>query len=246
MKIPPLHPWPQSVPEATRLQEELRAQLLPGRLRGMPRTVAGAIVDFDKGDDRLYTAVVVVDSSSFEVVEVATRTTVATFPYLPGYLSFREIPPLVDAFSGLTHAPDLVVVNRHGHAHPRRIGMACHLGLWLQVPVLGVCPQLLMGEPPRVPKEPGSSSPLVDENNGELVGMAVRTRLGAPPVYVSVGRGMTLPEAAALTLALCRGRRMPEPLRLAQREAARLRGSVRNLALDPEIAALVRNKGARS
>ncbi len=211
-----------SVAEARALQERLRAEVietdaLPARLR----RVAGADVSYDRGSPQLFAAVVVLDAQSLEVVEVAAATARASFPYLPGYLSFRELPPLLAAFEKLRLRPDLVVCDAHGRAHPRRFGLASHFGVLLDLPTVGVAKSRLVGEH-RVPgARRGAHTKLRDA--GEVIGEVVRTREGVAPVYVSVGHRVSLATARRLTLSLSPRFRLPEPVRAAHAEVNRLR-----------------------
>jgi deoxyribonuclease V len=236
--ITKLHDWPKAMKHAKALQEELRGRVEARPLHRRLRVVAGAVVVQDRGADRLFAAAVAVHADTLEVVETASHVGPATFPMVPGFLAFREVPVLLEALAKLRVTPDLVISDRHGYAHPRRLGMASHLGLWLGVPTVGCCPQLVMGEARPVRSEPGSTSPVVDEENGEVVGMAVRTAAGADPLYVSVGHLVTLPEAAALVMAQCKLKRLPPCLRAAYLLTVRLRRAV--ASLDPETAALLR------
>ena len=241
MDIRALHAWPEDVAHARVIQEKLRVQVKPERLRSLPQTIAGAVVDSNSSDDRVYASVVVVDANSFGVLETVTHVEAARFPYLPGLLSFRELPVLLGAFQKLKTAPEAVIINRHGDAHPLRVGMASHLGVWLQIPTVGCLSALLTGTPQSVPRDQGGMAPILDETNGEVIGLSVRTRAGAHPVFVSSGHLITLSESGALVVAQSIGRRIPMALRLAQMQALKLRNAVKTL--DPETAALL--KGSR-
>ena len=139
-------------------------------------------------------------------------------PYIPGLLSFRETPVLADALEALTTAPDIIMVDGQGYAHPRRFGIACHIGLLADTPTVGCAKSILRGRHATLGREEGAQAPLVD--GGEVVGMALRTRADVPPVYVSVGHKVDLDSATCWVLACCRGRRLPEPTRLAHQAAA--------------------------
>ncbi|WP_419825780.1 endonuclease V [Sphingomonas sp.] len=144
----------------------------------------------------------------------ATASAIPPFPYVPGYLGFREAPALVEAWERLAAKPGLLLVDGHGRAHPRRCGIAVHLGVLLDVPAVGIGKSLLCGEVEGLlGEEPGSTAPLVDR--GEVVAMAVRTRARGQPVYVGVGHRISLDTAVARVLALAEGRRLPFPIRLA-------------------------------
>jgi deoxyribonuclease V len=150
------------------------------------------------------------DLSLVERQGVVTST---SFPYVPGLLSFRETPALLEAFAKLQFRPDAVMIDGHGYAHPRRCGFACHIGLWLRTPTLGCAKSRLIGEfkPPGI--RPGSVSSLVDR--GEVIGQVVRTKKNVKPVFASVGNKIDLPTSVELVLTTCRGYRIPEPTRQA-------------------------------
>ncbi|HMP01961.1 MAG TPA: endonuclease V, partial [Gemmatales bacterium] len=150
---------------------------------------------------------------TWRLVEQQTWQGEAGFPYIPGLLSFREAPALLAAIARLSCQPDLFVVDGQGLAHPRRLGLACHLGLWLGRPIFGCAKSLLVGRPDRLAERRGATAPLRDR--GEIVGMAVRTRRGVKPVYVSPGHLIDLPSAVAWSLALAPRWRLTEPIRQA-------------------------------
>lgn len=211
-----------SVAEARALQQRLCGEVserdaLPARLR----LVAGADVSYDRGSPVLFAAVVLLDAETFAVVEVASTVARATFPYVPGYLSFRELPPLLAAFEKLREPPDLVICDGHGRAHPRRFGFACHLGVALGVPSIGVAKSRLVGEHRAPGARRGSHVALQD--GGEVIGEVVRTQPGVAPIYVSVGHRVSLATARRLALRFAPRYRLPEPTRAAHAEVNRLR-----------------------
>ena len=189
----------------------IETDALPGALR----LVAGADVSYDRGSPALYAAVVVLDAESLEVVDVAHATTRAEFPYVPGYLSFRELPPLLAAFERLRLRPDLVLCDGHGRAHPRRFGLACHFGVLVDLPTIGCAKSRLIGDYDEPAAERGSWSPLVDRE--ETIGAALRTQDGRNVVYVSTGHRISLASAIRVILACAPKYRLPEPQRLADR-----------------------------
>ena len=219
------HAFDLSIPEARALQERLRGRVLERELRRPPRRVAGVDVSYDRGSPELFAAVVVLDAASGEVIEVASARDRAVFPYVPGYLSFREIPPLLRAFESLSRAPDLLIVDGHGRAHPRRFGIACHLGVLLDLPTVGCAKSRLVGSHREPGARRGATTRLLDGR--EVLGAVVRTRDRVKPVYVSVGHRITLPAARREILALTRGLRLPEPIRAAHAEVNRLRRAAR-------------------
>jgi deoxyribonuclease V len=218
-----LHPWNVSVRRAARIQEMLRSRLrIPGRpSRRAPALVAGADVSYDRGSAIIFGAVVVLTWPDLEVVETRGSIGRARFPYVPGYLSFREIPILLKAFARVKTKPDLILCEGQGIAHPRRFGLACHLGMVLAVRSVGCAKSRLVGEHEDPARERGSMASLVYE--GREVGLVLRTRDGVAPMYVSPGYRIGFEEAARSVLACCRGVRIPEPTRLAHIEVNRLR-----------------------
>ncbi len=160
-------------------------------------------------------AVAVLSYPGLDLVEQSVVEAPTTFPYVPGLLSFREVPVLVKAFEALQRAPDLLLVDGHGYAHPRRFGIACHLGLLLGLPTIGIGKSRLCGEHPEPGGVRGETAPLID--GGEIIGRVVRTRDGVRPIFVSVGHRIGLDEATNWVPRLCRGYRLPEPIRVADR-----------------------------
>lgn len=220
MQVNALHPWDLSPREAAALQRELAARVVrEGDVSERAvRFIAGSDAAFDRPSGRAAGAVVVLAWPSLEVVERVTVETPVTFPYVPGLLSFREAPVLIPAFERLRHAPDLLMVDGHGYAHPRRFGFACHLGLLLDVPAIGVAKSRLIGEAGTLAGPRGSRADLVDA--GEVAGALLRTREGVRPVYVSAGHRISLAAAERWALACATTYRVPEPTRLADRLAA--------------------------
>lgn len=213
MKARVLHPWRVSHAGAAGIQDALRPRLVAAPLPKEPRLVAGADVAYSRRTHRVYAAVVVVELPSLETVESVGVTRAATFPYIPGLLSFREVPPLLQAFERLSHAPDVLVFDGQGLAHPRRFGLACHAGLLLDAPSIGCAKTRLVGEHGPVPDRRGASAPLRVE--GGTVGAVVRTRERVKPVFVSPGHRADTASAVELVLALAARYRLPEPQRRA-------------------------------
>lgn len=176
------------------------------------RTVAGLDVAYGAGD-RTAAAVVVMGYPSLNIVEESVVNAGIQFPYVPGLFAFRELPPLVDALRGLSVTPDLLVCDGQGTAHPRRFGLACHLGVITGLPAIGVAKTMLVGTHPPVAVELGSWSAISDQD--EIIGRALRTRRAVKPVYVSVGHKIGLGQACEYALSLCRGYRLPETTRRA-------------------------------
>ena len=216
-----LHRWDVTPREAARLQGDLRGILRIEPFTGPPRLVAGADVAFSRRDDLVFAAVVLMTWPECNSVATATAVREGTFPYVPGLLSFREGPAVLEAFDRLPALPDLLFFDGQGIAHPRRLGLASHLGLLLDIPSIGCAKSRLCGEHEEPGRERGSTAALTD--GGEIVGAVVRTRDGVRPLYVSPGHRMDIPSAVAFTLAACKGFRLPEPTRQAHTLVTRLK-----------------------
>ena len=208
------HAWDVSTEEATAIQERLAPRVTESSLSEDVETVAG--IDVSIRDDTAQAAVAVLRLPDLELVDRAIHRCDVAFPYVPGLLSFRETPPVLPALAQLSVTPDVLMTDSHGRAHPRRFGFACHLGVLLDHPTLGVAKSILTGEPGRaLSSEKGSRTPLIDE--GETIGGVLRTRTDVNPVYVSVGHRLTLDDAVALTLDCSPRYKIPEPTRQAHR-----------------------------
>ena len=218
MEIRELHRWDLTIPEAMETQRRLAAHVVCSGDPGDVRTVAGVdIAVLEKGRSApARGAVVVLSYPELELLEQAIVEAEVTFPYVPGLLSFRETPVLLEPLSRV-RKPDLLLVDGQGFAHPRRFGLACHLGLLLDVPTIGCAKSRLCGRHAEPGRAAGSQTDLRD--GGEVIGAVVRTRDGIKPVYVSVGHRIGLAEAAEWVLRCCRGLRLPEPTRLAHQAA---------------------------
>ena len=214
-----LHPWDLTPKEAIRVQQELRSRVIASPLADTAiRTIAGVDVGLPRGGQVARAAVVVLDYTTMEPVASATAEMPVPFPYVPGLLSFREMPVILRALEQLSVSPDVFLVDGHGYAHPRRFGLACHLGVWLDRPAIGCGKSILVGETEPLAKPRGSTAPLRDGD--EIIGMAVRTRTGVKPVYISIGNRVDLESAVRITLNCGRGVRLPEPVRRAHQLAS--------------------------
>lgn len=232
MKVAPRHRWDVSPAEAIRIQQELRRHL---RLEGHPgpmETVGGVDVSYDKQRGVLYAAVVVMRLADLEVVETATAVGEATFPYVPGLLSFRESPMVLQALAKITQRLDCLLCDGQGIAHPRRFGIACHLGLMVNLPAVGCAKSLLVGEYREPGSQRGDFTPLYDR--GEQVGIILRTKDGVEPVYVSPGYLVSFEQAREIVLTTHGGHRLPEPIRQAHLLVNQLRQS-RGRDLQPSL-----------
>jgi deoxyribonuclease V len=216
MKGRTLHPWNVSPQQAQQIQQELRSRLIIAPLTGPVRRVAGVDVGFHGAMARA--AVVVLRYPELDLIDQSVVERPVTFPYVPGLLSFREVPALLDACAGITHDPDLIIADGQGYAHPRRLGFAAHLGLLLDLPTIGCAKSRLIGEHGPVPEAAGAWTPLHD--GGEVIGAVVRTKEGTAPLYISIGHRVDLETAIMWVLRCCRGHRLPEPSRLAHAAAS--------------------------
>jgi deoxyribonuclease V len=217
LKLAHAHPWNLNPEEAIRLQGQLRGRVIvqPLPLEAI-HTVGGVDVGF-RGD-QARAAVVVLSYPSLALLDYAVAEIPVPFPYVPGLLSFRETPAILAALEKLVSLPDVLVCDGQGLAHPRRFGIACHLGVLLDRPALGCAKSILTGRADPLGEVPGSTADL--KAGEEMIGAAVRTKLGVKPVYISVGHRADLSSALALILACLRGYRLPEPTRLADRLAS--------------------------
>ena len=213
MRIHTLHRWDLNPTEAVALQRELASRVVVDTPAPPCPLIAGADVSYNKYDPVIYAGVVVLRLPELTVVERRGASVECHFPYIPGLLSFREAPALLAAFAKVESAPDAVMLDGQGIAHPRRLGLACHIGLWLQVPCLGCAKSLYVGKYDEPGREAGAWSPLADR--GQIIGRVVRTKANVNPVFVSPGHRIDLDGATALTLACRGGYRVPEPTRQA-------------------------------
>lgn len=220
------HEWNVTFKEARAIQERLRprVKLLP--LTKKIRTVAGVDISHNRFSKELYAGVVVLSYPELEILDEATAHFTTKFPYVPGFLSFREIPALLKALKKLKVKPDLLLVDGHGIAHPRRLGIATHLSLVTGIPSIGCGKSRLFGVGSEPDEEPGSVSELADPKTGEVIGLYLRTKRSAKPMIISAGNKITLTDALLIALSCLRGYRMPEPTRRAHIlvNAARRRG----------------------
>ena len=200
--------------EAMRIQNELSVSVIKqDALSNNIALVAGIDVAYSKTDKHLCAGVVVIDNSTFETVETCTFSGTSEFPYIPGLFAFRELPPIVEAMKKLTCKPDIIVCDAHGIAHPRRFGLACHLGLLYNIPTIGCGKTLMVGSHHSMILSRGSHVSLIDK--GEEIGYALCTRDNVKPLFVSIGHRISLPTAKEWILRLAYQYRQPEPIRRA-------------------------------
>ena len=215
MKCRTLHRWDVTTAEAKEIQYRLRDMIVACWEGGAIRTIAGCDVGFpDKRTVRA--AVVVLSFPDLRILQTNVKTLPCTFPYVPGFLAFREVPGLLACLEGITFEPDVLLCDAQGIAHRRRMGLAAHVGVLLDRPVVGCAKSVLYGTFKEPTQRKGSYSPMFDDV-GEVIGAAVRTRRSVRPVYVSIGNRIDLDTAIRLVLDCSPRYRIPEPLRLAHK-----------------------------
>lgn len=210
-----MHLWNLAVAEAIALQAELAGRVDTTTPLTHWETVAGADIAYAPDDSAVFAGVVVWRVADGVLVDSAVATCGPAAAYVPSLFSFREAPPLLQAFAALKVRPDVVICDGHGRAHPRRFGLACHLGLWLDLPCLGCGKTHLYGDHVLPGPAVGDKADLCDPATGEALGVVLRSRAGVKPVYVSPGHRIDTASAAKVVQSCCRGVRLPEPIRLA-------------------------------
>jgi deoxyribonuclease V len=222
MQYRELHPWHVSVTEARRIQHRLRRHIQVGTYVRDIRYIAGADMALAPATSTIYAGVVVLDYVTLAVVERKSIVSTTDFPYIPGLLSFREAPALLQVFAQLDTTPDVIVLDGQGIAHPRGLGIASHLGVLLDVPAIGCAKSRLTGRYEEPPPTRGAHTPLYGAH-GQVLGAVLRTKDRTKPVFVSVGHKMELPQALDILLHCHRGYRIPEPTRLADQYVGAIR-----------------------
>lgn len=213
------HPWSVTPAEARAIQSRLAGHVeTVDRLPALIRAVAGVDVGFEDGGRVTRAAVAVLSFPDLMPVDHALAWRPTAFPYVPGLLSFRELPAVLDAIEGLKTLPDVWLCDGQGLAHPRRFGIACHLGVLLDAPAIGVGKTRLIGRHGPVPEEKGAWAPLLDGE--ETIGAALRSRSGVKPIFVSPGHRLCLDSAIRLAMACVTRYRLPETTRAAHRLAS--------------------------
>lgn len=221
MKINRLHSWDLSIAEAIALQKELASRVDTRTPLVRCELLAGADISYNLRSPVFYAAVVVLRTADWSIVETQEAVRESPFPYVPGLLSFREAPALLEALARVESPVDAVMFDGQGIAHPRRIGIASHVGLWLDVPTLGCAKSLLTGKYKEPGLKRGSLAPLVDR--GDTIGSIVRTRDKVKPVFVSAGHKIDQASAVRVVLESAVGYRIPEPTRQAHLHVNALR-----------------------
>ena len=228
MQMKTLHRWDLSYSQARDLQVDLAQKVQFTPIKKNPRMIAGLDCAFSKDGQRILAAVVVLRLPEFELVETVSAVRDMSFPYIPGLLSFREAPVCLDAAEKMRTNPDVFIIDGQGIAHPRRLGLAAHLGLFFNKPTVGCAKSRLTGVYQEPPSEKGAYSLLRDKRSkqqkpSEVIGAVVRTRANVKPVFVSVGHKCLLDDAIKITLACAIKYRLPEPTRLAHQKVSKLR-----------------------
>jgi len=211
----PLHDWNLKPDAAIKLQRQLAQRIIREDQIGEVRSIAGVDMAINEENGKARAAVVLLTYPGLEIQERHIHEEPLRMPYIPGLLSFREAPSVLAAFARLHQQPDLVMVDGQGIAHPRRLGIASHLGLWLDLPTIGCGKSILTGHYKGLSEEAGTSVPLLDD--GETIGAVVRTRAHVKPMIVSLGHRISLETSIHYVLACCRGYRLPEPTRQADK-----------------------------
>jgi deoxyribonuclease V len=216
--IPSRHSWDVTPREAKSIQEQLRGEVIKEDRLDPVRFVAGVDVGYEASGRITRAAIAVLTYPMLELHEWVVRRRPTTFPYVPGLLSFREIPAVLEAMEGIEQLPTLILCDGQGYAHPRRFGLACHLGVLTGIASIGVAKTLLVGYHDAVANKRGAWQPLCDKD--EVIGAVVRTRANVRPVYVSIGHRVGLDSAIDFVMT-CTGRyRLPETTRWAHRLAS--------------------------
>lgn len=223
MRCNDLHFWNLSYEEAIKVQRDLSSKVILEPFKTEASLVAGADVSYSKGSDILFAGVIVMKVPEMKVIEEATAVGKVDFPYIPGFLSFRESPILIKAFEKIQNVPDVVIFDGQGIAHPRHLGIASHLGLIIDLPSIGCAKNILVGKYEDVGNESGDFSYITFRGN--IIGVALRTKRNVLPVFVSPGHKMDVPSALVVVMKSCHGYRLPEPVRQAHILVNKLRAS---------------------
>ena len=213
MNIPDLHPWDVTYREAIKIQEQLKGKVILRKIANRPTYIAGLDVSYQKGTHQVWAGAVVLNFPELAVIEERWVEREVSFPYIPGLLSFREIPALLDVLSKITLEPDIIFCDGQGVAHPRGLGIASHLGVILKRPSIGCAKSRLVGDHDPVGEMKGDYSYL--RYGGKVIGAVMRTRQGVKPLFISPGYGVMLDDCTELVLKTCPRYKIPEPIRQA-------------------------------
>jgi deoxyribonuclease V len=219
MKIYQPHTWPSTIQEAIAIQESLQTQVITTDNFPEPiHYIAGVDMGFQEDGTISVAAVAVLSFPDLRLVETSLAKRSTCFPYIPGFLSFREVPAVLDALEKIQTTPDMILCDGQGIAHPRRFGIACHLGVILDMPTIGVAKSLFIGKHGELADARGSWQPLIHQ--GETIGAVVRSRTGVKPLYISSGHRISLPTAIDYVLRCTPKYRLPETTRIADKLAS--------------------------
>ncbi len=221
MKTDQLHSWNVTIQQAKSLQKELAEKIELTPLKETPRLIAGLDCAFSKNGKQILAVAVVMRFDDFQIVETADAVCDVTFPYIPGLLSFREAPVCIEAVKKLKHTPDLFLIDGQGIAHPLRLGLASHLGLFFNKSTIGCAKSRLTGTFENVGTEKGQYSLL--KSKTDTIGTVLRTRTNVKPVFVSPGHKCTLDDATKIVLTCAVKYRLPEPTRMAHKLVSELK-----------------------
>jgi len=212
-----------SIKEAFRLQREMCKRVVRKNSYGRIRTVAGTDLAILTRQKKLLCGIIVFSYPDMKTIEKAYSIVDEKFPYVPGLLAFREAPAIIETFKKVKNKPDIIMIDGQGLAHPRSFGIACHIGVFLDIPAIGVAKKRLFGEYTEPEKLKGNWSQLKNKRDNEVIGAAVRTKNNVKPVFVSIGNKIDLESAVKLTLDCSAGYRIPEPTRQADKFVSQLK-----------------------
>lgn len=207
--------------EAKELQEQLRQKITLEKLEDDSKFVAGADISFNRGSDMMHAAIIVLRLSDLQPVARSLVSDETPFPYIPGLLAFRELPVLWKAWRELKQKPDVLIMDGHGLAHPRRMGVATHFGIEIDRPTMGCAKNILTGSHSQLPSKKGASVPLMDE--GEQVGIVLRSRTNVNPIYISPGHKLSFDDVYSIAMQVLTKYKLPRTTRLAHEWANKLR-----------------------
>ena len=213
MKVKALHNWRMDINQAKEIQKQLALRVLRSGEVVSPKYIAGVDISISRASDTAQAAVVVLNYPELKLVEIELAQGRLDLPYIPGLLSFRESPLILDACRKLQVSPDLIMIDGQGISHPRRLGIASHLGLLLDKVTIGCAKSQLCGSHIAPARESGSYAEITDE--GEVIGAALRTKTAVKPLFISIGHKINLDNALYWVIQCCRGYRLPEPTRMA-------------------------------